>query len=103
MADYAKPNDYDSNLTSLFMNLCMLVVMQDTSKISLYESPMMHYLAVRGINKQGKTLRPALLYTRTLAGILWINRLMLLEVAVPLEPWPALRLKSKGEIDNIPE
>ncbi len=68
------------------MNLCMLVVMQDTSKISLYESPMMHYLAVRGIDEQGKTLWPALLYTGILAGILWINRLILLEVAVPLEP-----------------
>ncbi len=103
VADHAEPKDYDSNLTSLLMNLCMLVVMQNTSKISLYESSMMHYLAVRGIDEQGKTLRPALLYTRTLAGMLWINRLMLLEVAVPLEPWLALRLKSKGKIDNIPE
>ncbi len=50
--------------------LCMLVVMQDTSRISLYESPMMHYLAVRGIDEQGKTLQPALLYTGILAGIL---------------------------------
>ncbi len=35
--------------------------------------------------------------------MLWINRLILLEVAVVLEPWPAMRLKSKAEIDNIPD
>ncbi len=27
----------------------------------------------------------------------------MLEVTIPLEPWPALRLKSKAEIDDIPD
>jgi hypothetical protein len=41
----------------------MLTVMQDTSRIGLYHSPMMHYLAVRGIDEQSQSLRSAFFYT----------------------------------------
>jgi hypothetical protein len=101
-SDSIKPKDEDYKLTNALMLLCMLVVRQDTSRISLYESPMMHYLAVRGVDEQSQTLRPAFLYTPILAGALWINRLIMLEVAVPLAPWLALRLKSKAEVESIP-
>jgi hypothetical protein len=37
-----------------------------------------------------------------LAGMLWMNRLVMLEVAVPLEPWPKLGLKSKEEVESVP-
>lgn len=63
----------------------------------------MHYLAVRGVDEQSETLRPAFLYTPILAGALWINRLLMLEVAVPLEPWLALGLKSKAEVESVRE
>jgi hypothetical protein len=39
------------------MRLCMLVIMQDTSRISLYESPIIHYLAVQGLDEQRQSLR----------------------------------------------
>jgi hypothetical protein len=74
------------------MRLCMLVVMQDTSKIRLYKSPLMHYLAVHGINPLTKSLYPPLTYTLILRRVLWITRLLMLEIAVPLEPWLELRL-----------
>lgn len=50
----------EPQLINALMCLCMLTVMQDTSRIGLYDSPMMHYLAVRGIDEQSKALRPAL-------------------------------------------
>jgi len=75
--------------------------MQDTSRISLYESPMMHYLAVRGVDEESQSLRASFFYTPILAGMLWINRLIMLEVAVPLQAWPALRLKSKAEVESV--
>jgi hypothetical protein len=81
----------------------MLTIMQDTSRISLYDSPMMHYLAIRGIDSQSQLLRSAFFYTPILAGMLWINRLIMLEVAVPSEAWPVLRLQSKAEIESIPD
>ena len=92
----------DEELTSTLMCLCMLTVMQDTSRVRLYHSPIMHYLAVRGIDEQSKSLRSAFFYTPILAGMLWINRLIMLEVAVPLQPWPELRLKSKADVESIP-
>ena len=78
------------------MCLCMLVVMQDTSRITLYESPIMHYLAVRGVDEKSETLRAPFFYTRILAGALWINQLLMLEVAILLKPWPSLGLESKA-------
>jgi hypothetical protein len=91
----------DEELTSTLMCLCMLTVMQDTSRVGLYHSPIMHYLAVRGIDEQSKSLRSAFFYTPILAGMLWINRLIMLEVAVPLQPWPELRLKSKADVESV--
>jgi hypothetical protein len=52
-------DDDDERLKSVLMCLCMLTIMQDTSRIKLYESPMMHYLAIRGIDKQSQSLRSA--------------------------------------------
>ena len=77
--------------------------MDDTSRIGLYDSPMMHYLAVRGVDVQSESLRSAFFYTPILAGMLWINRLIMLEVAVPLEAWPELGLKSKAKVESVPE
>ena len=79
----------------------MLVVMQDTSCIKLYESPIMHYLAVRGVDEKSKALRSPFFYTPILAGALWINRLLMLEVALPLEAWPSLGLESRAQVGSV--
>jgi hypothetical protein len=99
--DQAEEDSEDKGLTDALMCLSMLVIMQDTSRIGTYHSSMMHYLAVRGIDEQTKGLRSAFLYTPILAGMLWINRLIMLEVAVPSKPWPGLRLKSKADIESV--
>ena len=96
-------DDQDPLLTAELMRLCMLVVMQDTSKIGLYESPLMHYLAIRGIDPLNKSLYPPLAYTPILGRVLWITRLLMLEIAVPLEAWPELGLQGKEDIKSIPE
>ena len=85
------------------MNFSQLLLTHDTSRISLYESPVMHYLAVRGIDIQAEGFRASIYYTNILAGILWMSRLILLEVAVPAEPWLQLRLEGKATIPSIPQ
>ena len=97
------PKKHDYRLTNTLMYLCMVVVMQDTSRIPLYQSPLMHYLAVRGVDEHSKTFRAAFFYTPILAAALWISRLIVLEVAVPLEAWPALRLESKAQVESVRE
>jgi len=97
------PKKHDYRLTNTLMYLCMVVVMQDTSRIELYQSPLMHYLAVRGVDEHSKTFRAAFFYTPILAAALWISRLIVLEVAVPLEAWPALRLESKAQVESVRE
>jgi hypothetical protein len=100
-ADSEDAKDQDPDLTNALMDLCMLVVMQDTSRISLYESPMMHYLAMRGVDETNKTFYSSFGYTKILAAALWINRLLLLEVAVPSEPWLELGLESKAQVASV--
>ena len=68
--DTVSPKDQDRDVTNSVMCLCILVVKQDTSRIALYESPLMHYLAVRGIDKQSQALRAAFHYTPILAKAL---------------------------------
>ena len=85
------------------MYLCILVIMQDTSRIKLYELPIMHYLAVRGVDKKSKALRLLFFYTPILASALWISQLIMLEVALPLEPWPKLELKSRAQVESVPK
>ena len=94
--------DPDPKLTNELMAFCMLMVMQDTSKIGLYDSPLMHYLAVRGVDADANVLQSAFTYTPILGRVLWIVRLIMLEIAVPLEAWPALGLKSRADIESIP-
>ena len=48
--------DRDLDLTIALMHLCMSVVMQDTSSIRLYDSPIMHYLVVCGVDEKSKAL-----------------------------------------------
>ncbi|KAH6665589.1 hypothetical protein B0J14DRAFT_492486, partial [Halenospora varia] len=55
-----------------------------------YDSPLMHFLAVIGVDAYMKTLWSLLYYTKFLAAVLYINRLIILEVAVPAKAWPIL-------------
>ncbi|KAH8797257.1 hypothetical protein F5884DRAFT_647977, partial [Xylogone sp. PMI_703] len=68
-----------------------------------YESPLMHYMAVRGIDVSGPRLRSSMQSTPTMGRILWIGRLIMLEVAVPLVGWPALGLQARHELRSVPQ
>ncbi len=85
-------------LTVAIMALSISLITEDTSQMSLYEAPVMHYLAVRGIDTITRTFRTPASYTPILAQMLWIIRLLLLEVAVCDEGWPELGLQSRTEI-----
>jgi hypothetical protein len=61
------------------------------SKISVYDSPLIYFMAIIGVDIHTKTLRLSFYYTKFLAAVLYINRLIMLEVAVPAETWPMLQ------------
>lgn len=85
------------------MRLCMLVLTQDMSKGTQYDSPLMHYLAVRGIDATSQTLRSPFTYTPILGRMLWIVRLIMLEITVPAVAWPELGLECKEAIASVPD
>ncbi len=85
-------------LANELMQLCRQVITQDLSVAKLYDSPLMHYLAVRGIDENAEGFRGPMDYTNILAGVLWMLRLLALELAIPSRPWPELGIPGKGEL-----
>jgi len=91
----------DSKLDSALMGLIISLIPQDTSQLLLYQSPVMHYLAVRGVNPQTKRFYPSFQYTPILAHMIWMIRLLMLEVAVSEKGWLELGLQSRKEIGAV--
>ncbi|KFZ23152.1 hypothetical protein V502_02369 [Pseudogymnoascus sp. VKM F-4520 (FW-2644)] len=56
---------------------------------------------VMGIYAAAGTLRGAFTYTPTLAAALWINRLLMLEMAVSLKGWRGLKIPAKEDISSV--
>ena len=57
------------------MHLCRLVITQDHSAAKLYDSPLKHYLVVRGIYEKAKGFYGPMDHTNILAVVLWMLRL----------------------------
>ena len=93
--------DDDNELDTALMGLIISFLAQDTSQLLLYESPVMHYLAVRSVNPQTEKFYLSFQYTPILAHMIWMIRLLMLEVAVSEQGWPELGLKSRAEIGAV--
>ena len=91
----------DNQLDNTLMGLIISLLAQDTSQLLLYESPVMHYLAIRGVNPQTQRFYPSFQYTTYLAHMIWIIRLLMLEVTVSEQGWPELGLSSRTEIGAV--
>ena len=85
------------------MQFCVLVLTQDISKGELYDSPLSHYLAVCGIDAPSKSFRSPMSYMLILGRMLWIVRLIVLEITVPARAWPELGLEAKAAIVSVPD
>ena len=60
----------DNQLDNALMGLIISLLAQDTSQLLLYESPVMHYLAIRGVNPQTQRFYPSFQYTTYLAHMI---------------------------------
>jgi hypothetical protein len=54
--EFTEEEERDQALTTELMRLCIGIVMQDMSKISVYDSPLMHFMAIMGVDAHTKTL-----------------------------------------------
>jgi hypothetical protein len=78
----------EDKLDIVVIRLIISLLCQDTSQLLVYESPVIYYLAIRGINTYTKVFYPSFRYTLYLAHILWIIRLLMLELTVSEQGWP---------------
>lgn len=62
-----------------------------------FELPLIHYLAVMGIRSGATTFKTPFQYTPDLAGLLWTSRLLMLEYALPVHPYPHLGWLSRDD------
>ena len=79
------------------------MITQGLSATKLYDSPLMHYLAVHGIDGKAEGFRGPMEYTNILAGTLWMVRLLAMELAIPSKPWPELGIPGKRELSSVRE
>ena len=88
----------DSQLDTTLIGLILSLLIQETSQLPLYKSPVIYYLTIRGIDTQIGTFYPSFQYTLYLAYIVQMIRLLMLEVAVSKQGQPKLGLQSRKEI-----
>lgn len=81
-----------ARLTTCLFALATTCIQQRLDQNTPFASPMMHWLAVEGINASANRLRRPQEYTRVLAGMLYVNRLLTLEFALPAQAWEGLAL-----------
>ncbi len=55
-----------------------------------YHYPLLYFVGVLGIHPYNLAYRTAYQFTPTLAGLVWVGRLLLLEHALPLVPYPTI-------------
>lgn len=91
----------DHQLTVALIGLLVTLVAQDLCQLPQYHSPVMHFLAIRGINSTKERFATAQDYTPILAQMLWMIRLLMLEIAIPEVGWPELGLRSRKEIGAV--
>jgi len=101
--EFVESTDRDTVLTEELMRFCLLVVQQDLQNEKVYQSPLMHFLAVMGIDADAGRLRGPFTYTPTLAAALWINRMLMLEAAVSRRGWRRLGIPAKVDIVSMRE
>ena len=61
----------------------------------------MHFLAIIGINSAAEVLRHSFAYMLYLAGVLWVNRLLMLEYALPLRAWLVIKLVARADVTSV--
>ncbi|KAI9833431.1 MAG: hypothetical protein M1826_007529 [Phylliscum demangeonii] len=66
-----------------------------------FVSPLVHFLAIMGIDEGANKLRRPQTYTRVLAGMFYVNRLLALEFALPQQPWPSLDLAPAAQLELL--
>lgn len=90
--------DNDAQIDSALMGVIISLLGQDMSQVRLYESPVMHYMAVRSIDLETASFSPSFRYTPLLAHMIWIIRLLFLELTVPEHAWPEYTLQSREQL-----
>ncbi len=88
----AVPSDSDAPsimtiLESGVMSLCINIVQHRFRTGNVHESPLIFFTAILGIDENRSQLRRPETYTYYLSPLVWVNRLLLLEYALPLRPW----------------
>ena len=92
----------DELLEQVFkLNYTILTTLSPTGH-SHRHCPLVYFIGVLGIHSYNLAYFTAYHFTPTLAGLLWVSRLLLLEYALPLAPYRSLDLPTQAEILDCP-
>jgi hypothetical protein len=81
--EYTDETKTDKGLGEVLLHICWMVLGRNIERGTMYQSLLMHFLALLGIDLTNACLRYSFLYTPYLAGLLWVSRLLMLEYSLP--------------------
>jgi len=99
--EYTDESERDQELTEALIHFCWMVLLQNMERETVYRFPLMYFLAIMGIDSAAEALRHSFVYTPYLAGVLWVNRLLILEYALPLRAWPVTKLVARADVTSV--
>jgi superfamily II DNA helicase RecQ len=99
--EYTDETEKDKELGEVLMHFCWMVLNQNMERETVYRSPLMHFLAVMGIDASAECLRHSFVYTPYLAGVLWVSRLLMLEYALPVRAWPVSKVVARVDVASV--
>jgi hypothetical protein len=99
--EYTDETEKDEGLGEVLMHFCWMVLNHNMERETVYRPPLMHFLAVMGIDTGAERLRHSFVYTPYLAGVLWVSRLLILEYALPLRAWPVSKVVAREDVASV--
>ncbi|KAJ5293540.1 uncharacterized protein N7443_009493 [Penicillium atrosanguineum] len=90
----------DHLIESLF-NLCVLLITQEFTDGNPQASVLVYFSGVLGISSNGAHFLPAKLFTPYLSALIYIQRLLFLEYALPYREYPYLNWPSRPRTDHL--
>jgi hypothetical protein len=83
-------------LQETLFELCIKILQNDLASLhgDVFMNPLLHILAILGINPQTYAFQEPYVYTCNLSALIWVARVLLLKYALPVEPyytqgWPS--------------
>jgi hypothetical protein len=95
------PQSLPDYLIEILFNFCVLLIIQEFTDGNPQSSVLVYFSGVLGISSSGAHFLSAKLFTPYLSALIYIQRLLFLEYALPYREYPHLKWPSRPSINHL--